>query len=68
MDDLTLSERLRQRGVSRRGFMKFCAAMASMMALPPMMIPKIAMETMSSIRLNPFWLSNVCIMMCLFPV
>ena len=42
MDDLTLGERLRQRGVSRRGFMKFCAALTSTMALPAMMVPKVA--------------------------
>ncbi len=33
-DDKTLGERLRESGLSRRGFMKFCAATASMMALP----------------------------------
>ena len=57
MDDLTLSERLRQRGVSRRGFMKFCAATASMMALPPMMIPKIAAALEQARRPSVIWLS-----------
>ena len=40
--DKTLGESLRERGVSRRGFLKFCAATASMMALPPSMAPAIA--------------------------
>ncbi|MGB5541700.1 MAG: twin-arginine translocation signal domain-containing protein, partial [Gammaproteobacteria bacterium] len=31
--DQTIGEALRARGISRRGFMKFCAATASMMAL-----------------------------------
>ena len=31
----TLGERLAQQGISRRAFLKFCAAMASLMALPP---------------------------------
>ena len=57
MDELTLSERLRQRGVSRRGFMKFCAATASMMALPPIMIPKVAAALEQARRPSVIWLS-----------
>jgi hydrogenase small subunit len=38
----TLAERLRERGVSRRGFLKFCTATASLMALPPTLVPAIA--------------------------
>ena len=57
MDDLTLSERLRQRGVSRRGFMKFCAATASMMALPPILIPKVAAALEQARRPSVIWLS-----------
>jgi hydrogenase small subunit len=38
----TLEERLRQQGISRRGFLKFCTAMASLMALPPTMAGAIA--------------------------
>ncbi|HRP34648.1 MAG TPA: twin-arginine translocation signal domain-containing protein, partial [Gammaproteobacteria bacterium] len=34
----TVGDVLRANGVSRRGFMKFCAATASMMALPPSMV------------------------------
>jgi hydrogenase small subunit len=57
VNDVTLGERLRQRGVSRRGFMKFCAATASMMALPPMMIPKIAHALEQAKRPSVIWLS-----------
>ena len=57
VNDQTLGDRLRQRGVSRRGFMKFCAATASMMALPPMMIPKIAAALEQARRPSVIWLS-----------
>jgi hydrogenase small subunit len=53
----TLAERLRERGVSRRGFMKFCAATASMMALPPMMIPRVAAALQQARRPSVIWLS-----------
>jgi len=33
--DETLQDRLTQQGISRRYFLKFCTAMASLMALPP---------------------------------
>jgi hydrogenase small subunit len=56
-DNKTLAERLRERGVSRRGFMKFCAATASMMALPPMMIPRIAAALEQARRPSVIWLS-----------
>ncbi|MCB1792079.1 MAG: hydrogenase small subunit [Gammaproteobacteria bacterium] len=56
-DEKTLAERLRERGISRRGFMKFCAATASMMALPPMMIPKIAAALEQAKRPSVIWLS-----------
>jgi hydrogenase small subunit len=38
----TVAEHLARQGVSRRAFLKFCAATASMMALPPGMAPAIA--------------------------
>lgn len=57
MDDQTLADRLKQRGVSRRGFMKFCAATASMMALSPAMIPKIASALEQAKRPSVIWLS-----------
>ena len=56
-DNKTLAERLRERGVSRRGFMKFCAATASMMALPPLMIPRIAAALEQARRPSVIWLS-----------
>jgi len=56
-DDMTLGERLRQRGVSRRGFLKFCATTASMMALPPSMIPAIADSLEKARRPSVIWLS-----------
>ncbi len=56
-NDLTLGEALRARGVSRRGFMKFCAATASMMALPPAMIPAIAQALEQAKRPSVIWLS-----------
>ena len=34
-DQKTVGERLAEQGVSRRAFLKFCAALATMMALPP---------------------------------
>ena len=56
-DDLTLGERMRQRGVSRRGFLKFCATTASIMALPPSMIPAIADSLEKAKRPSVIWLS-----------
>ncbi len=53
----TLAERLRERGVSRRGFMKFCAATASMMALPPVMVPRVAAALQQARRPSVIWLS-----------
>jgi len=53
----TLGEILRDRGVSRRGFLKFCAATASLMALPPSMIPKIAEALENARRPSVIWLS-----------
>ncbi len=55
--DITLGEALRRQGVSRRGFMKFCATMASLMALPPSMIPTIAEALEKAKRPSVIWLS-----------
>lgn len=55
--DQTLGEVLRGQGISRRAFLKFCATTASMMALPPSMIPAIA-ETLEKVRRpSVIWLS-----------
>ena len=53
----TLGETLRSQGVSRRSFMKFCATTASMMALPPSMIPMIANALENARRPSVIWLS-----------
>lgn len=52
-----LGESLREQGVSRRGFLKFCAATASMMALPPSLIPAIAAALEQARRPSVIWLS-----------
>jgi len=53
----TLGETLRRNGVSRRGFLKFCTATASMMALPPSMAPAIAAALDKARRPSVIWLS-----------
>jgi len=53
----TLGELLRSQGLSRRSFMKFCATTASMMALPPSMIPLIANALEKARRPSVIWLS-----------
>ena len=53
----TLGEALRNQGVSRRSFMKFCATTASMMALPPSMIPMVAKALEKARRPSVIWLS-----------
>jgi hydrogenase small subunit len=55
--DQTLGEVLRSQGISRRSFLKFCASMASMMALPPTMIPVIAATLEKVRRPSVIWLS-----------
>jgi hydrogenase small subunit len=53
----TLGEALREQGVSRRSFMKYFASTASMMALPPAMIPIIAKAMEQARRPSLIWLS-----------
>ena len=55
--DKTLGDALRSQGISRRSFLKFCAATASMMALPPSMIPAIASALEQARRPSVIWLS-----------
>ncbi|MEY3220097.1 MAG: hypothetical protein RIT27_1454 [Pseudomonadota bacterium] len=57
MDKLTLVDYLQSHGVSRRGFLKFCTATASLMALPPAMIPRIAQALENAKRPSVIWLS-----------
>jgi hydrogenase small subunit len=44
----TIGDRLAQMGVSRRGFMQFCAGMASMMAIPAAMVPRMAAAALAA--------------------
>lgn len=53
--DATLGERLAARGVSRRAFLKFCSALASMMALPPAMGPVMAQAMAAAKRPSVLW-------------
>lgn len=57
MTDQTLGDVLRSRHISRRGFLKFCAATASVMALPPGMLPAIARALENARRPSVIWLS-----------
>lgn len=55
--DETLAEYLQSQGISRRGFLKFCAATASMLALSPNMAGAIAEALGSARRPSVIWLS-----------
>ena len=56
MASSTLGEYLRARGVSRRQFLRFCATSASLMALPPSMVPRIAAALEVARRPSVIWL------------
>ena len=53
----TLQDRLTQQGISRRSFLKFCTAMASLMALPPGSVAAIAAALSQAKRPSVIWLS-----------
>lgn len=53
----TLGEMLSQRGVSRRALLKFCTAMASLMALPPSAVTALAQGLAQARRPSVIWLS-----------
>ena len=55
--DQTLGEYLRLQGVSRRGFLKFCSATASLMALPPSAVAQVAEALATARRPSVIWLS-----------
>lgn len=57
MNKETLYEMLQQRGVSRRGFLKYCTTLTSLMALPPAMISTVAHALESARRPSVIWLS-----------
>ena len=48
--DLTVGEMLLKHGISRRGFIQYCTAVASTMALPPWMGPAMAEQLRTSAR------------------
>ena len=52
-----LGESLRHQGVSRRGFLKFCVATATLMALPPRVVPVMAAALEKAGRPSVIWLS-----------
>lgn len=52
-----LGDMLAQRGVSRRALLKFCTAMASLMALPPGAVPAMAQALANARRPSVIWLS-----------
>ena len=56
-NSLTLGESLGKQGVTRRGFLKFCTATASMLALPAGMAPTIAAALEQARRPSVIWLS-----------
>lgn len=53
----TLGDYLIEQGVSRRGFLKFCSATASLMALPPSAIAQVASALAAARRPSVIWLS-----------
>jgi hydrogenase small subunit len=55
--DQTLGEYLQAQGISRRGFLKFCSATASLMALPPSAISQVADALAAARRPSVIWLS-----------
>jgi len=55
--DQTLGEYLRSQGVSRRGFLKYCSATASLMALPPSAVAQVAEALATARRPSVIWLS-----------
>ncbi len=54
--ELGLAERLAQRGISRRQFLKFCGAMAGALALPPRFAPRIAAALSAAPRTPVVWM------------
>jgi len=56
-EDQTLAETLARRGVSRRTFLKFCATMATLMAMPPAMATQMADKLARVKRQSVIWLS-----------
>ena len=53
----SVGDYLRAQGISRRGFLKFCSATASMMALSPSLVPQLAQALENAPRPSVIWLS-----------
>ena len=56
-NEQTVGEVLQQQGISRRRFLKFCAALTSLMALPPSMVSRVAEALEQARRPSVIWLS-----------
>jgi hydrogenase small subunit len=56
-NDGTVGEELRRQGISRRSFLKFCAAVASSMAIPATMVPAMAQSLAQARRQSVIWMS-----------
>jgi len=56
-EEKTLAKLMQDQGVTRRGFLKFCAGLATMMALPASMAPTIAEALENAKRPSVIWLS-----------
>ena len=52
-----LKETMKTHGISRRAFMKYCASLASVMAMSPAMVPRIAEALENAPRPSVIWLS-----------
>ena len=52
----TVDEVLAQHGVSRRGFLKFCSSVASLLALSPAVVPQMAQALANARRPSVLWL------------
>ncbi len=52
-----LPELMKAHGVSRRGFLKYCASLTSLMALSPAMVPRVAHALETAPRPSVIWLS-----------
>jgi hydrogenase small subunit len=55
--DETAVNRLQELGISRRRFMSYCAGLASLMALPPSMVPRLAAAATSPTKPSVVYLS-----------
>jgi hydrogenase small subunit len=56
-NDQTLGDYLLTQGISRRGYLKFCSATASLMALPPTAVGQIGEALAAARRPSVIWLS-----------